>query len=96
MKLSKQDLKKYVTVIFDWDEIEESAPTYGGVYIMVDEEEDVVYINKTDNFKDQLIDHREMRMWDEIFEVYCIKAENKEKLYERLVAKYQPKFNTAR
>lgn len=93
MKLSKQDLKNYVIVTFDWDEIEKTAPTYGGVYIMIDEDEEVVYINKTENFKDQLIDHWEMRMWEEIFDVYCIKAKNKEQLYEKLVAKYQPRYN---
>ena len=64
MKLSKKDLEdelieSCVDVVFDWDEIEESAPEYGGVYIMTDENDQVVYVMKTKpgSFKEQLLEH---------------------------------------
>ena len=46
-------------------------------------------------FKDQLLDHWEYRIWEGIFDVYCLKVDdkNKAKLYRKLVSKYHPKLN---
>lgn len=65
---------------FDWDEIEESAPVYGGVYIMTDENDQVVYVIKTGrlgSFKKQLLEQR-IRLLAAIRE---------------LAGKYLPEFN---
>ena len=100
MKFTMEDLtselvESCVQVIFDWDEIEESAPRYGGVYIMTDGDNHVVYVMKTRNFREQLLDHWEKRMWEEVDDVYCLRVTGMdvEQLYHKLVDAYQSVFN---
>ena len=89
MKLSKKDLKdelieSCVKVTFDWDEIEESAPEYGGVYIMIDEDDHVVYVMKTGrlgSFKEQLLEHWEQRMWLDLYFFRKYSDEDQEAYY---------------
>ncbi len=102
MKFTMEDLtseqaESCVQVLFDWDEIEESAPGYGGVYLMTDGENHVVYVMKTRNFREQLLDHWEMRMWEEVEDVYCLRVTgvDAEQLSHNLVDTYQPVFNAS-
>ena len=74
MELSYDDLEpEYIEshdlVTFDWDEISDS-PRYGGVYIMVDEDDQVVYVMKSRNIRRSLLEHWDRRMWEDIFEVH--------------------------
>ena len=67
MELSHDDLEQeYIEshdlVTFDWDEISDSAPRYGGVYIMVDEDDQVVYVMKSRNIRRTLLEHWDRRM----------------------------------
>ena len=101
MELSYDDLEhEYIEshdlVTFDWDEISDSAPRYGGVYIMVDEDDQVVYVMKSRNIRRTLLEHWDRRMWEDIFEVRCldVAAQNREEVYTQLVRKYRPRYNS--